>query len=98
MKSLSQMSQDELLVHEAMKVFGRHLRKAKRIADEYMKAEQTLFDDLDLMCIDAESTPSNAENAENLKEAICCYLLYGEYGFSNVMREVHEAYMKGGEQ
>ena len=34
---------------------------------------------------------TNAENAENLEEAITCYIDYGEYGIKNLMQEIEEA-------
>ena len=40
---------------------------------------------------------SAAENAENLEEAICCFIDYGEYSVSGIMREVRAAYKEAEE-
>lgn len=74
--------------------FEKALRAAKRKANTAQEAENTLFGLLDDMCIDAESVPTNAENADNLKEAITCYLSYDEYSVAGIMREVRAAYGK----
>ena len=36
--------------------------------------------------------PVGGGNAENLEEAICCFIDYGEYSVSGIMREVRAAY------
>lgn len=45
----------------------------------------------------ARKRPSAAENAENLEEAICCFIDYGEYSVSGIMREVRAAYKEAEE-
>ena len=35
---------------------------------------------------------NDAENASNLKEAICCYLSYNEYTLDGILREIRSAY------
>jgi len=45
-----------------------------------------------LELIRPDEIPSAAENAENLEEAICCFIDYGEYSVSGIMREVRAAY------
>ena len=49
---------------------------------------------LDDMCIEPDHVPSIAENADNLEQAITCYIAYGEYSVAGIMREVKEAYGK----
>ena len=44
------------------------------------------------MCIDADQISSEAENADNLLQAISCYIDYGEYGVAGIMKEVRGAY------
>ena len=81
---------DELVFIE----FEEAVRAAKRKAVAAQAAEDLVFNLLEDMCIDAESVPTEAENADNLKEAISCYLNYGEYSLSKIMREVMGAYVK----
>lgn len=74
--------------------FEKALRAAKRKAKAAQEAENGIFDLLEDMCIDAERVPSEAENADNLKDAITCYLSYGEYSVAGIMREIRAAYGK----
>lgn len=74
--------------------FEKALRAAKRKADAAQEAENAIFSLLGDMCIDADSIPTKAENADNLKEAIACYLSYGEYSVAGIMREIRAAYGK----
>lgn len=74
--------------------FEKALRAAKRKAKAAQEAENGIFDLLEDMCIDAECIPSEAENADNLKDAITCYLSYGEYSVAGIMREIRAAYGK----
>lgn len=97
MRKISEMTPDEALAEEALAVFKRRLEKAKRKAEESAFAENAVFAALDDMCIDAEEIPTAAENASNLKEAICCFLSYGEYSLSGIMREVRAAYKEANE-
>ena len=61
------------------------------------ECEYAVFDALEDMCIDPGEIPSAAENAENLEEAICCFIDYGEYSVSGIMREVRAAYKEAEE-
>lgn len=45
---------------------------------------------------DPSEHPTAAENATTLEEAIACYVQYGEYTRSGIMREVMAAYTKRG--
>ncbi len=40
---------------------------------------------------DLEKYGSDAENASNLKEAICCYIDYGEYTVEGLLKEIGAA-------
>lgn len=72
--------------------FEKALKSAKRKAEIAQSAEDFVFRLLEDMRIDAELVHSNAENAENLKDAITCYLSYDEYSLAGIMREVRTAY------
>ena len=85
-----EQASDELVFME----FEKILKSAKRKALVAQEAQDEVFRALEDMCIDAESVPSDAENATNLGEAICCYLDYDEYSLSGIMREVRNAYGK----
>ena len=61
--------------------FIRKMESAKKAYDKAQEKEQQLFDALaeQFPRMDLEDCVSNAENADNVKEAIACYLQYGEY-------------------
>lgn len=72
--------------------FKRILQRGR---NAYIKAEkitQELFDklekDMGLREIILDDIPSNAENAENITEAICCYMQYGEYDADSLWEEL----------
>ena len=70
------------------------MKKISEMTPGEALTEQALavFDAIEDMCIDPDEIPSAAENAENLEEAICCFIDYGEYSVSGIMREVRAAY------
>lgn len=91
MKKISEMTPGEALTEQALAVFKRRLEQARKKSVENA-ATKAVFDALEDMCIDQNEIPSAAENAENLEEAICCFIDYGEYSVSGIMREIREAY------
>lgn len=97
MKKISEMTPDEVLTEQALAVFKRRLEQARKKAVESAAATKAVFDALKDMCIDPDEIPSAAENAENLEEAISCFIDYGEYSVSGIMREVRAAYKEAEE-
>ncbi len=85
-------AQDELV----FSIFERILKRAKTAADKAHAAERMVFKALEDMCIDPDCVPTGAENAENLEEAISCFLNYDEYSVAGIMKEVRGAYGKEG--
>lgn len=55
-------------------------------------AESDVFNLLDNICGDTSDTPTHAENADNLMDAIACFIDYGEYSLDGIMNEVKEIY------
>jgi hypothetical protein len=64
---------------------------------EYGALENKIFELL--ADLPVEEIPTNAYNADNLQEAITCYLSYGEYDIDSLMAEISAAYngQKGNE-
>lgn len=91
-KLTPEQAADELVFME----FEIALKSARRKSKTAQKAERLVFTLLDDMCIDADRIPSEAENADNLADAITCYLQYGEFSLSKLMREIRSAYGKEG--
>lgn len=74
-----------------LKEIEKLIKRAKRAAEKSRQTEMEVFEALENMCIDLE-TPSKAENAETLGDAVSCCINYGEFGISNIMREIRSAY------
>lgn len=86
------MSKTKKTEKEIFDAFEKALNDARRKALIAQSAEDNIFQLLDILGIDAEDVPSSAENAENLKDAISCYLSYGEYSPEGILQEVQAAY------
>ena len=102
MKKISEMTPDEALTEQALAVFKRRLEQARKKAVESAAFPAVLRNGYDdcfagLGFLDPDEIPSAAENAENLEEAICCFIDYGEYSVSGIMREVRAAYKEAEE-
>lgn len=94
-KPISELLPDEALDQSVLFVLDRKLqaaRNAQKIADRHLQA---FFDELENLCIDPSEHPTAAENASTLEEAITCYVQYGEYTRSGLLREIKSAYGKG---
>lgn len=66
------------------------LENARKAELRAKSIEERIFVELEYMKIDL-SLPTNAENADSLEEAICCFVQYGEYGLENILREIQAA-------
>lgn len=75
---------------ENMDVLKDKINFARKTGLRAGKAVREVFYMLDRMGIDL-SLPTNAENADNLEDAILCYIQYGEYDLENIMREIQDA-------
>lgn len=75
---------------EKMELLRKLLEDARRAELRAKSKEARIFTELEYMKIDL-SLPTNAENADNLEEAICCFLQYGEYSLENILREIQDA-------
>ena len=78
----------------SLSVFKRLLKNAASTAEKAREAEKAVFDALDRMGIHADDVPTDAENADNLSDAISCFINYNEYSLSGIMKEVQCAHEK----
>lgn len=92
---ISEMTPEQAADELVFSAFEKALRVAKRKANAAQLAEYQVFKLLEDMCIDPESVPTDAENADTLADAITCYLSYDEYNVAGIMREVRGAYGNG---
>lgn len=61
--------------------------RAKALKDKADKAERAAFDLIGGQSLD--SYPTAAENADNLADAISCFINYGEYNIVGLMEEIN---------
>lgn len=86
---LSPMEDQDEIVFSIVK---RLLKRAKDAATKAQAAEYAVFQALEDMCIDPDKVPTAAENADNLQDAITCFLQYDEYSLAGIMQEIRSAY------
>lgn len=68
------------------------IQDAKRKFNIAIQAERDVFEHLLELNIDLEATVKNAENSDNLEEAITCYFSYNEVGIELIMEAIEEQY------
>lgn len=96
-KAISELSPEEAMDQLTFREIDKKIELARRaqwIADQRLKQ---VFAELDRLCIDPSEHPTAVENATTLEEAISCYVQYGEYTRSGLMREIKAAYGKEAE-
>lgn len=73
--------------------FVRLIESGRKAFDKAQKKEEELFTALgnQFPDLDLETCPSDAESADNIKEAICCYMQYGEYDPESIWEELVQA-------
>ena len=91
---ISELSAEEALNESVFQSFERLLHRARDAELQALAIKNAVFRALEAMCIDPSEVPTAAENASNLEEAINCYVQYGEYTRSGIMREVRKAYLQ----
>ena len=69
------------------------IMEARRKALAAQIAESYVFNLLENMCGDTSDVPTKAENADNLTDAVACFIDYGEYSLDGIMEEVKSTYM-----
>lgn len=62
-------------------------KKSISFADSYYKA----MSDLESLIRDTDLIQSDAENADNLQDAISCYIQYREYSLDKLRQEIESA-------
>ena len=67
------------------------LRKARRMYETAQINEMKLFDMLEKENIDLDTVAEFAPNADNLGDAISCYLCYNESNEKDIMAAIAEA-------
>ena len=90
-KEIYQMSSDEALNESIKLELKNSLQKARNAckrADEELRKVYNILED---MCIDLDVT-TNAENADNLEQAVNCYVQNGEYNLKELVSEIMKQY------
>jgi len=66
------------------------LKKARAAYKKADKLLQEVFDSVEAIIPCPELVPTSAENADNLAEAISCFVQYGEYDVDSIVEELVE--------
>lgn len=97
-KSINEMAIEEHADKMVFRRFKSLLERARKKQVEADAATALVYRAIEDMCIDADLISSQAENADNLQEAISCFISYGEYNITGIMKEVMGAYGMGERQ
>ena len=77
------------MTHEQENALKKIIKKARL---SYEKAENNLknvYDYIEQLCdIDFQEIETEAENANNVYQAISCFFLYGEYNIDSIVKEI----------
>jgi hypothetical protein len=92
-ESISEMTPEECSDELVMKSIKKLLQKARKKSKESDEALQAVYQAIDDMCIDLD-VHSDAENADTLEEAINCYVQYGEYNLTDLLKEIRQQYVE----
>lgn len=80
------------------KLIRKNIVDARNKEQEKQRSVFEIFDNLLYLGInDWNDISSNAPNADNLSDAITCYIDYGEYDIQSIMDEIEKAYYTVGE-
>lgn len=64
------------------------IKKCNQAREHVLKMNsimQEIFDELTNECLEL---PTDAENADTVEDAICCYIQYGEYNPEDIWKEI----------
>ncbi len=92
-KRIADMTADEIMTEQTLRTIENALKQAKKKANAAQAAEMQVYKMLDDAHVDLDA-PTEAENADNLDEAVACYLSYDEYSLDGLMKEIRENYGK----
>lgn len=67
------------------------IEESKKIRISLDKQLNKTLNQLILICPNCEDISSNAGNANNIFEAVICYINHGEYNIDNIIKEIEEA-------
>lgn len=82
--------------NDLLKSIRDNILKARRHANLSTKYQDESFDLLQIIGIEASQIKTNAENADDLEQAITCYISYGEYSIYKIMEEIKNVLKAGG--
>ena len=91
MRHISRMSSEECAIELVIMELSKLFQKTRKAYQKAQLLERQVYKALEDMCIDLE-TPTKAENADILDDAITCYFQYGEYGLKNLLKEIRAQY------
>lgn len=85
------------MISEELKELKLLMRKARKAEQRAEEALRDVYQTLESIGIDL-GAPTLAENADNLGDAISCYIQYGEYSIEDILLELKENILHAGSQ
>lgn len=79
------------MCNKKLKLLRAGIETAKELQDKASMALNLIYEALDDLGIDSDNVKTDAENADNLRDAISCYVQYGEYSIDGLMKEIRAA-------
>lgn len=92
-KNISEMTPEECSDKLVTLSIKKLLQKARKKNEESDEALRAVYQAIENMCIDLD-VHSDAENADTLEEAINCYVQYGEYNLTDLLKEIRQQYIE----
>jgi hypothetical protein len=74
---------------EELKELKKLMSKGRSLSVKQAEILSNIYGILEDLGVDIEA-PSQAENAENIGDAINCYIDYGEYGIGEITKEIED--------
>lgn len=96
-KLISEMTPEEAADELVFMELRKLLRKARNAAIKAHEAERAVFRALEDMCIDLD-VPCEAMSADNLGDAVSCFINYDEHTAAWLLREIKKQYCKREEE
>lgn len=83
------------MCNKKLRLLRAGIETAKELQDKASMALNLIYEALDDLGIDSDNVKTGAENADNLRDAISCYVQYGEYSIDGLMKEIKAACKEG---
>lgn len=85
------MNEREQAIQNIVDCLSKEIEKARKLLCKAEGQKNHVYSMVNNLDINFYDIPSKAENADNIYEAISCYIDYGECGMSKLKKEMFDA-------